>query len=470
MKLLTGFIFWVVLSVAGGAAGDVVHLKDGTTLEGDVKKTPDGWVVRQADGTLTPVQAGDIGSIELKGVSPSPDRALATNFTSLRRAIDNSIDPKQAIERYQRFIDQNPQTPQVEEARKEIGIWQDRQARNLVKWQTQWLTADEVKQRIQSATDRAEEARQLLKQGRVKEADAILAKVLADDPANPTAMYLHGVALYRQEQLGPAKKQFETLAGILKDHAPTLNNAAVVLWRQKRYPESLNFFDQAMVASPKNKTILSNVAEALNELPDNQRSGQVVQKITRHFNEQDNELQTELSAAGWYRWGATWVNQQQLDDLRARQKEIDTKLSAMAQEFDATRQRIDRMDRDIDDTERSVRRIEAASYARDLNGNLVRIAFPPLYYELQDDANRQRALRASELTKLDALRNGAAAMKQQGPTPKFTGIQRIIDVEGTPMLKLPTPVLSTAPATQPTTMPAPTTTASSQPATSPGGD
>src|SRR5690606_9331331 len=125
-----------------------------------------------------------------------------------------------------------------------------------------------------------------------------------------------GVVYYRQDQLVPARRAFESVNASIPDHGPTLNNLAVILWRQNQHIGSLNYYDQAMIAAPADREILNNVAEALNALPANYRDNASAKRVLRRFQEQDVQLQAELAKSGLYRWGAAWVNQEQLEELK----------------------------------------------------------------------------------------------------------------------------------------------------------
>ena len=94
--------------------------------------------------------------------------------------------------------------------------------------------------------------------------------------------------------------------------------------------------------------------------------------------------------------------------------------------------------------------MEANSIIRDANGQLMRTQLPPSYYQMQED---QQALRRDEVeveAKLNTLQSQAKEIEKSAlPQPKFTGALHIIDVEGTPMLMLPSPAATSQPTTQP---------------------
>jgi hypothetical protein len=111
---------------------EVVHLTDGTSLEGDLRRVSDGWLVTSADGKTTVVTAAQVKSIELRKTGGSTD-AADLGLGSLRRAVANQSDINRIIERYQGFIAHNPGAPAATEAEQDLAIWQDRLDKGLVK-------------------------------------------------------------------------------------------------------------------------------------------------------------------------------------------------------------------------------------------------------------------------------------------------------------------------------------------------
>jgi tetratricopeptide (TPR) repeat protein len=449
-------------AAAGPALGDVVHLKDGTRIEGDVHKSADGWRITTAEGTIRHIPAEKVDSIELQG---TPDNVEAANgrLASLRRSVEYLDEIPKILERYRQFLAHNDDTPAAALAKADMAIWQGRLDQGLVKYGGQWITPAQRDERAGKAFAATAEARQLLKQGRLKEADALLKKILSADPKNASALYLQGLSQLRQDQLPAARKSFEAVNALVPNHAPTLNNLALILGRQNQTLAAINDYDQAMISSPGNKVILNNVAEAFHGLSKKDQNTPVVKRAAVRFQLQDRDLQQKLAASGWYRWGATWVTKEQLNQLKAAEEKIKTQLDALASDFEAQQQKVAGIDADIDSNNRTMRNIEATSYVQDALGNFYRVAYPPSYYDIQRDTDQLRAKRMKEVVKLDQLRQAARRIQQNLPVPLYTGIQHPIGAEGTPL------AAPQQPATQPLTPPAtqPAIQAAMPPATQP---
>jgi Flp pilus assembly protein TadD len=348
-------------------------------------------------------------------------------------------DPKKVIDRYNAFIKQHADTPAAQEAKNDLKLWEDRQAQHMVKVGDKWVTAAEREQVRQDALTDAAAARDLLAQGRTRDAAPAIEKALVKDPQNPAAHYLKGLMLAKQDQLVPARKEFEAVLSAAPDHAPTLNNLGVILFLTKQAPASLNYYDLAMQAAPGTRRILDNVAEALHSMPEEHRAAAPVKKAVKRFNEQDNMLQGRMTQQNLYRWGSTWVTGEELDRLQSAEDRIKDRLDRLQEDFDAVQERIEQIDANIADTQRTLRRMEANSYTRDSQGRQLRIPLPRVYYDMADDVRDMQREREGEAKKIDKLRRQAKAVQQELPVPRYTGVQRFYDVDGTPLLPPPAP-------------------------------
>ena len=276
------------------------------------------WLDRHPAGCASRwlISADRVESIELRPAdSPS---AAEDRLASLRRAVENISDLKVIISHYEAFIQDNPQSKAATEAEIELADWRDRQARGLVKVGSNWVTPEEKAENDHKADLVAVDVRQLLLAGKLKDASDAIEKTLLVSPQNISLLYLRGVVAYRQEQLLPARKAFEAVHALSPNDGPSLNNLAVITWRQNNLMVAMNYYDQAMVSAPMSRQILDNVAEALNSLPPERRKTPLIEKVVRHFNEQDSDLQKKLADQGLSRWGSSWVTDSQRVKLDAQ--------------------------------------------------------------------------------------------------------------------------------------------------------
>lgn len=421
-----------VLLAALAARADIVNLTDGSKIEGKIHKTTDGWAVTQKDGTVVNVDADKVASIEASrsgdAVSIAEDR-----LESLRRVADHLSDIHDIVSRYQRFIAETGDLNVAAEANKDLQTWQSRLDQGMVKLGDQWISADERRRRRELGESEALPAKDLIVNYRYKEADKALQQAILDDPECATALYLQGVMLYKQEQISQARKSFEAVSQLVPDHAPTLNNLAVIAWRQKSFVVAMNFYDEAMTSAPQAKEVLDNVAEALNVVPPENRNAPVVLQAVRLFAEQDTLLQKLAAQQGMYRWGSTWVTAKQLEDLKAAEAKVKQQLDALQRQFDALQQKVGQIDSEMDQNKRQMIRLQSQSIFIDRNGNTIQMPLPDQYYQLKRDNDGLAGDRQTLVQQQTDLQNKAKDVLGQIPTPKFTGIQQIIGVDGVPV-------------------------------------
>lgn len=459
-----------VLAFPAFSWADIIVLRDGTQLEGEAKRSGDNYIVKTADGTKI-VPMDKVASFQVKAQGGA-DASLA-RLQSLRRAVENVSDPRQVIARYKTFLDQNPTGDISEVAKREMQTWQDRADRGLIKVGDKWMTPAERDALRSKSSDLAIQLHDMVKQGRLKESRQILERSIVVDPKNPSLNYLLGVINYSEEQIPASRKAFETTSAAAPDHAPTLNNLAVVMWRQRAHAASLGYYDRALLAAPGTRDLLDNVTEALHALPKELHDAGVTKKLLRHYKEQEDDMEKAMAAKDMVRWGATWVTTAELKKLQADEATIKGQLAAMDNDYNAIAARIAALDQQIVQVDNQMKIIDAQTYQTTASGQVVRLPYPPQWYQLGQQMAQMKTERANLLNQVDRLRGAARQAQASLPSPKFTGNQKLVDADGMPLpagVKLPPPVAApaqpaaaapapavpaTAPATNPATAPAP---------------
>ncbi|MBC7784409.1 MAG: hypothetical protein H7144_11275 [Burkholderiales bacterium] len=446
----------VVCIASAAPAGTLVTI-EGKRYEGNLKKTQEGWNVTAADGSVVAVPGNRVKAIELTSVGTNGG---AERLASLRRSVEALDDIPKIIERYRRFIEQMRDPSILEEANKDLAGWQERLNKSLVKVGKDWMTVEERKQRTVETIGQVTQARELIKTGRVKDADAALLQVLERDPGNLSAFYLQGVIALRQDKLPDAKRLLTSVQQSLGDHAPTLANLAIINARQKQWTAACNMLEQSLGAAPGVQLLVDNAAELLNALPDDQKKTAAVQKLLRRFTEQDANLQTRMAEKQLYRWGATWVDRPTRDKLAEAEIEVKKRQDDLQGDFDLTQGRITRIDSQIEENNRTMQEIASSSFTRLADGRYVQMPMPSSYYEIERENNKLRSERQEMVKRLEALRDGAKRSTQLLPVPKYTGVLRPIEEDGVPIV-IPAGVQIDIPATS---QPA------AEPGTAPAGD
>ena len=443
-------VLQTVACLAVPALGEIVRLNDGTSIEGDLHKTADGWVVTKADGHSVTIPADQVKSIGLsKPAAETPDMA-ARNLASLRRAVATQADPKQVVDRYKAFIAQNAGTPVAQEAAQDMAAWQDRVDHGLVRAGDQWVTREQLAELQEKALSAATQVQALARGGKLVEAAAMLDKALAVAPANPSLLYLHGVLLFKQQQIAPARKAFEGVETQVPESGATENNLAVILWRQHAEMPALLHYDKAMLAEPVDQTILDNVAEALHALPEPHRKNPLTKKVVDHFNDQDASLQKKMAEKGLYRSGSGWITEKEYNKQQAEEKAVQEKIEALKKQFADVQERMITIERDIRNEQEICNAILSESTQTDGQGHVIQYPPPQRYYDLQRDIKSLQTERVMKQRQLALMPKQAADLEKTRPPKKYTGVQKIMDVDAMPGAS---PGVAAAAASLPTTRP-----------------
>jgi tetratricopeptide (TPR) repeat protein len=465
------------------AGSDMVSTRDGQTYQGTLHRSPGHWTMSLADGSTVNIDPTQVTSISLgshaQGKSgDTTDSALA----SLRRSLDAVGDPAAAVIRCKRFIELNPGTDAARTAQQDLAQWQQRLDQHLVRVGTQWVTPDQRDAlRIQAALA-ARQAALLMAQNQPRDAEAALKLASDDDPDSVSVLYLRGLMQYDQKQLPAARRTFEAVNAQIA-HAPTLNNLAVVLYRQNQQIAALRLYEQAVRLAPLSRQLLDNVAEALEALPDEQRAAPAAMRLQQDFSVQDQQLQSILAKAGLYRWGSTWVDAVQLRHLQFVQREVDRQLADLQQEMDGYKDRMEQIQRLVSDDQQQMQQLlYSQPYFRDANGQWYQLPPPQQYYDLGANISQMQVEYGQDKQKLTQYKVRAKKINQLLPVPKYTGNQAMIGAEGLPYEPEiasaipPWPVSAAPPQAQSTTaplaartspVPAPTTLPSAWPAATP---
>jgi hypothetical protein len=242
------------------------------------------------------------------------------------------------------------------------------------------------------------------------------------------------VLAFRQEQSANARKAWEQVRELVPDHGPTLNNLAVLQAKLKQPLGAVALYDMAMAAMPGNRQILDNTAEALAAVPEKQRNQQSYVKALKRFEEQDAELQKKLAEQGLFRWGSTFVSADQIEQVKKAQEKVKEKLDQLASDFERLTDREAEIERQVQINEKSLQRIRNDSVIRDTTtGQYTQLRLPGIYYDIKREQDRLGAEIKEIWAKKDTFKDKELRIKQELPVPQFTGTQRIVDVEGTPL-------------------------------------
>src|SRR5438105_10765880 len=156
------------LFLVSPALAYIVHMTDGSKLEGSLKREKGGWSVTDANGKVTIVADEKVESVQKVGNLSATDVA-ASKVASQRRAVEALGELNDIIDRWNKFIEQNKDTPAAEEGKKEVAIWKDRQDKGMVKVGNQWMTPADQAALLAKSAAVIDEVRNLIKSGKYRD-------------------------------------------------------------------------------------------------------------------------------------------------------------------------------------------------------------------------------------------------------------------------------------------------------------
>ena len=428
-----------ILVLAAPAVADTVHLRDGRTVDGTLKRNDaTSWVVLAAGRKPVVVADVDVASIVLTA-RPATE---AGRLDAVRRSVAHVDIAADALDRYRRLIAAGGDPATLATARSEMAVWQDRADRGLVRLGDRWVIPAAREQAQADALVTANHARQAIKDGRFADAAPLATAALAMDPQCASAHYLLGLVRADQNRLSAARREFEAAAALVPNHGATLVNLAVIDWEQHRYADALARYDAAMVAAPADAAVLADVAVAVGHVPPTVAKlpavARLVGRVSKRYHDQQKQMTDRMTALGLHPFGSAWLTDDQLDQVRQGQQQDQQKLDALAADFDKAQDQVRQTDLAIADVQdRQRRSADAGSvgpYLASYDGVRPGLAVPAVYYELQNDADQLQRRRAQQVGQLDALQKQAAVIhrRMDGQTDS-DGAQHLIGPDGTPV-------------------------------------
>lgn len=156
-QTLLGAGLLCVLLLCGPAGADVLMLRDGTSVEGSVIKFGQEYRVKLKDGTTRTIPQSLVASIEHGPADPS--RAAFSAAKSRAETVD---EPVRAVNIWERFIDDFPDSSQISAARGELEKWKNLQADQAERINGRWVGGDERRRILAEVNKLCTEARSQL--------------------------------------------------------------------------------------------------------------------------------------------------------------------------------------------------------------------------------------------------------------------------------------------------------------------
>jgi tetratricopeptide (TPR) repeat protein len=452
-------VLLTVGALAGLAWADAIVLKDGTRLEGTVKQVDAGFEVKLADGSIRIVQTDDVKALVMTADEQISDDVARERLESLRRSVENDSNLKRIVDRYKKFILTTEKTKAADLARKDLATWQARLTENRIKVGKRWLDPKERKQLYDDQLLAINAVRSLVGDNQWDQAQKVVREQLELDPDNISFHYFNGVMALRRKNIPEAKRAFDAVQAVAPEHVPTLANQVIIAVETKRWPIVISTMDKALTLAPGVQALTDNAAELLQLVPDNVKRQPAYERLERKFQDQDLIVQADQATKGLFRFGSSWLTQEQLTKAKAEREAFEAEKTRLQTEYDSAESTVKQNEQRIAANNDTMRQIEADSvYFDPVTNRQVRRALPDTYWQLQRENEKLKLDNVELAKKMDKLRVDAKTLLAKEPHPPYKGSMVPIGVDGVPVMEfVETPVVqipTTAPTTKPSTQPA----------------
>lgn len=173
-------------------------------------------------------------------------------------------------------------------------------------------------------------AKDLLNQGRVEDARALLAELCSDDQRDIETWSLYSTANGYLERYEDVISACHKMLDIEPDYLPALNNLASSLAALGRYDESSSEFDKLMTLAPDNPAVLNNYGRGLVLMGRLVEARNVLEKavqIQPHYAEARFNLALMMESLGEY--AEALRHYEQVASLKPGTPGLDERLSRM---------------------------------------------------------------------------------------------------------------------------------------------
>ncbi len=287
---LVSVLLLALALLANVALAATVKLKDGTVLEGEVKKMGGSFSVKTKDGALKLIPANDIqsiddptGKVSLGGSTPSGGGSSAPatgggfntpDFDTVARAAERSDNPIVAMTFWQKYIEENPKAPDLKKAEAELKRWQDMAENGAEKIRGKWVTGDELKSLYKQVDKLMLEALQLMANNQTLKSIEKLQEVIKIYPNSFEAHFELGFFYLLKggnTQYDKAISSLESACKLRPNSPEALTNLAIAYNFRKNYEKSVTTAYKAAQIED-SKLIVQNLVNALSYAPPGMRA------------------------------------------------------------------------------------------------------------------------------------------------------------------------------------------------------
>jgi tetratricopeptide (TPR) repeat protein len=333
LEVLLAGLFFLLLS-AGSAPADTITLKDGQVIQGQLVRQGDSFLVQPDQGADFAIPISDVGKIVLSR-SKNPQQEAIDQWEYIQFTITQQNDLPQIISTIQTYLKKYPNSPKLNDAQALLMQYTRYKAQSYIKYGGNWMTPNECNEAQQQVQTLVNGSIKSIHAGAPAQALDEARKALVINPGDGDAMIIAGVAEYSQGHRQDALTWFNKLLNQDPQNIIALNDAGVVSFALNinLQPRALVCYQTALNLASGNRMLLDNVAAALEDYQGN-TSSFLYKKLVQSFNSADQQMQVIMAQQGLYRFGGTWVNAVQKNQLDSQRMAYELQKNTLEANYD----------------------------------------------------------------------------------------------------------------------------------------
>jgi tetratricopeptide (TPR) repeat protein len=335
-----------VLAAAGAglpALGDVIALRDGTKITGTISRKGDSMVITRADnGKTVTVPAEDVAEVQLTSTL-TPAELSDMAWKKLQVEIGRAGKLEEIFPKLEKFAGTYAGTPAADNARNLLTSYKQLAAQDPLKFRGQWVAKAQIEVLTRAEAEQAKPAIAAYKAGKMKEALELCRAALKESPQNPNVLAVAGLASYRANTLQESREFFLRQVAINDASLLGYNNLGVVSFQLQRPVDGLTYYGKALQIAPEHRLLLDNVTEAM-QAAASVKSAPQFAGVQRQYQQAETLLEAKMAKEGVYRYGSSWVTQNQRDRLISNKTAVQNAMGALDSQYGAAVRLLDNID------------------------------------------------------------------------------------------------------------------------------
>lgn len=280
MRRITWLLLILLLPIV--ALAGTITLKDGTVIEGEIRKVGRSYSVRTPDGKSQLIPEASVRAVDGvpigpgPGSTPTPGSSGGSDFAAVKREADAiNSNPALGVMLWKKFLQSNPSPADRTAAESELKFWEQLAEGNAERVNGKWVWGKDLEELHDKVRKLLEEAyapgtRELNGVAGLRNLEQILRIYPQSFEAN-FEMGFHYLVQARQhigsvQNIDRAIKSLEAASRIAGDIPETWTNLSIAYNFRKRYEDSVRAAWKA-VAMADDKALVQNLANALAHAP-----------------------------------------------------------------------------------------------------------------------------------------------------------------------------------------------------------